>query len=235
MREINYNRSAREYQVTDSTSGALLASYPSGPAGRPAAERHALSLDHPEVSAALQAFEVRYRPYLPVLKLRPLRGAQIAATGGIRPNGGPGSFYVPSQSNPGEVYAVTPPRCECLDFTNARDGLRHSAPIIRGRYPLCKHLIALDLRPSPEITPPSLWTAFDPVVDLFPVDTAELEQMRRLWPDAYGPTGQEGPRTYSTRPTTCCSTGRVGRITHHQTHNEGETYCFHCRQYIGAY
>lgn len=236
MRVVQFNRSAREYQIVDSTTGALLGAYPSGPAGRPAAERHALSMDAPDVSAALQQFEAQYRAYLPALKLRPLHGAQIAATpDSIRPNGGPNSFYVRSQSRPGIVYSVTPPHCECSDYENARDGLRHSAPAVHGA-PMCKHVIALKLRtPAPEITPPSLWTAFDPVVDLFPVDSAELEQMYQLWPNAYGPSSPAESRTYSTRPTDCCGTGRVGQITHHQTHNEGETYCFACRQYIGAY
>ena len=78
------------------------------------------------------------------------------------------------------------------------------------------------------------WTKSDAVCDVFPTTVGEFATMRKLWPDAYGPTETE-IRAYGATPTACCGTGHVGQIRKDGRFSYGETYCWNCRTYLGQY
>jgi hypothetical protein len=231
MSEINYSPKAHAYQVLDQHK--VIASYPAGPDGRTEAQRHALTVDHPEIAQALKQFEKKNRRNLGRLGLRPLRAAELVAAEALSPNGTPGSFYVHSQRDRTRRYCVEPPTCNCPDWQHGRDGCKGAAPVING-YPLCKHLIALTLNGTPTIRTRPTWSRGDAVCDIFPATVAEFYAMHQLWPDAYGPSLKE-ITAYGARPTACCSAGHVGRMRRDGQFNYGEMYCWHCRKYLGEY
>jgi hypothetical protein len=74
---------------------------------------------------------------------RTIRAIEIAANadGWLRWRSADGheAYGVPSQSNPGHHYVVTPSSCDCPDF-------RRDAPLDDGNEPrACKHMLAVRL------------------------------------------------------------------------------------------
>jgi hypothetical protein len=78
---------------------------------------------------------------------RTIRAIEIAAEADqwqvFRDAEGNEAYRVPSQSEPGRSYLVTPSSCDCPDFS--RHGLSATAPDEVGEVRACKHMLAVRL------------------------------------------------------------------------------------------
>ena len=156
---IHYNYKGREYEVSAET-GALIAAYPSGDAGKQAAAEAALLHDDPHAHAAAfylvhDLFRRRHDLHGRIWKAaRLVASGQVYATHPLRQNmhtvahvEGDGRFY-PVR----EFTDTNPPgyTCDCHDYIN------YTAPVVSAQS-LCKHIIALKMhriieRPLPPFT-----------------------------------------------------------------------------------
>ena len=93
-----------------------------------------------------------------------------------------------------------------------------------------------------EQRPRKVWCANIGVIDLFPANERELDQMRKLWPLALGPRLPE--EIGVPRLTECCQAGTVGWIREwkepgwfggYVQRRVGRKVCFFCGKLVGEY
>jgi len=146
---LKYDRKDKEYRLIDLTTGAIVATAPSGKDNKAMLETRQLKLEaklsgiNPDWLLGEISRRVRQHS---AIQGRVFRAAQILATGGVRHNGGPGRYYVDSQSGKGTYTVLNNGRraCQCVDYENGQVGHQYGAPQVDGA-PGCKHLLATDL------------------------------------------------------------------------------------------
>ncbi len=138
---INYNRSAKQYELS-TPYGEMLETYPPGAEGAQAAKERALQLDDADAYAIARYLARDLFRHRPDLQARIWKAGRILADGHVyeAPIMTAAAYAVRSQKDPQRFHLVTHQNaiydCACPDCSSG------SAPESDGQ-PLCKHILAI--------------------------------------------------------------------------------------------
>jgi hypothetical protein len=149
---VNYNRSAKVYQVI-TPDGEIIAEFNSGPENKMQAEAVAVQLDAADIHQAAAHIADIFRNRPDVLP-RVWKAARIAADCQVyeaHPLAHNTAYHVGSQGQPGQFYAVKQAgnryECDCDDCN-----FDH-APIVEGQK-ICKHIMSIKIMKAAGRQPP---------------------------------------------------------------------------------
>jgi hypothetical protein len=201
---INYNASARKWQVI---RGSLTAQFERGPKGKQAAQTLLLDTDAPIVLLQLERLTAKYQTNESLVK-RAWKAAMLAGQGFVlKPYASNSSNELARVANETEIaeYAITNNyqadfhsyHCTCIDWSNGNNGTKNGAPTLPNIGPLCKHILAYifvknadiplaDHSPSNSDHARSLWDLLLKELDKSQINPAHLMMLEQADPYKYG-------------------------------------------------